>query len=77
MVVVRIALLMRGNHDVRADTATAVHDLFGPDYSDAFADEDPGVRLNESDFPVRLRNRPRRIFGTTIQLRNRGAGSAA
>lgn len=77
VLVVRIALVIRGNHALRADTTDRVHDLFGADYSDAFASTDPGVRLRESALAASERNRARRLFSTTIQLRNRTAGGGA
>ncbi|HEY4542731.1 MAG TPA: PilW family protein [Noviherbaspirillum sp.] len=73
---VRIALLMRGSHVTRADVADQSYHLFGQEYSDAFADQDPGVHLNEGDFPVAERSRARRVFSGTVHLRNASAGSA-
>lgn len=77
VVVVRIALLMRGNHsNTRADAASRVYELFGPDYAKAHADVDRGVRIDERAMPAAQRQRLRAVFGTTIQLRNRAGGGA-
>ncbi len=77
VVAVKVALLLRGNHGVRADTPDSRYDLFGKDYADANADTDKGVRIDETAIPAALRNRLRKVFSTTIQLRNRSAGSMA
>lgn len=75
--VVRIALLMHGSHVARADRPVAEYDLFGKDYADLFASDDPGVRIRESALPAATRSRHRRVFGMTIQLRNRLSGESA
>jgi type IV pilus assembly protein PilW len=77
VLVVRIALLMRGRYRVRTDATDRVYDLFGAAYADAYSATDPGVRLSESMLPAGERNRPRRVFSATIQLRNRAAGGGA
>lgn len=76
VVVVRIALLMQGSHSVRTDTPDNVIDLFGADYSDAFAAVDTGTRIRESALPVEHRGRRRAVFSTAVQVRNRVAGGA-
>lgn len=77
VVAVRVALLVRGRNASRADESVGHHDLFGPDYSELAAAVDPGVRIRESTLPAAERSRLRRVFSTTILLRNRSAGSAA
>lgn len=77
VVAVRVALLVRGTGNGRIDTAATRHDLFGPDYSDIAAAQDPGVRILESGIAAGERNRMRRVFSTTIHLRNRSGGSAS
>ncbi|HVL76105.1 MAG TPA: PilW family protein, partial [Noviherbaspirillum sp.] len=74
---VRIALLVRGANPARADLPGTRYDLFGADYSLAAGGADPGVRIEESAIAAGERNRMRRVFSTTIQLRNRSAGSGA
>jgi type IV pilus assembly protein PilW len=76
IVVLRVALLVRGHHGSRTDRAVAEFDAFGKDYADAYAASDPGVRIRESELPAAARNRPRRLFTATIQLRNQSGGSA-
>jgi len=74
--VVKVALLVRGNHNTRADVADAEYDLFGSDYAEANAASDAGVRIEEAGMPPAERRRLRKMFAATIQLRNQAAGSA-
>ncbi len=75
VVVVKAALLVRGTQNSIADGTTAQYDLFGSDYSDANAAIDKGVRILQSDLSKSVRNKPRRTFVSTIQLRNQSSGS--
>lgn len=75
-VVIRIALLVRGSGRTRVDTLATEYDLFGKEYADTFAAADPGVRIREEDLPESVRNRARRVFALTIQLRNQSGGGA-
>ncbi|MGH8806964.1 MAG: PilW family protein [Noviherbaspirillum sp.] len=70
IVVVKVALLVRGTQNARADSLTIQHDLFGKEYADANAATDPGVRIKEETLRSTVRNRLRRTFLSTIQLRN-------
>jgi type IV pilus assembly protein PilW len=70
VVVVKLALLLRGTQNARADTPTAQYDLFGKDYADKYASTDVGTRIKEADLPAAARNRGRKLFTATIQLRN-------
>lgn len=70
VVVIKVALLLRGSQNSRPGTATAEYDLFGPDYSDEHGATDVGTRIREADLPVAERNRARKTFAATIQLRN-------
>lgn len=74
VVVVKVALLLRGTQGNGAAARGAIYDLFGKDYADANASVDIGTRIKESDMPAPIRNRARRIFMQTIQVRNRSAG---
>lgn len=74
VVVVKVALLMRGEHPSRTDALKAEYDLFGKDYSDANAANDRGVHIKEADMQQSVRNRLRKIFNATIQVRNLSAG---
>lgn len=67
---VKLALLLHGEHNTRADTVVRRFDLFGPAYSDGHGD-DLGVRIVEGIFPESQRWRARRTFGMTVALRNR------
>lgn len=67
---IKLALLLHGEHNTRADTVDARYDLFGPAYSEAHG-EDVGVRVSEARLPPSQRLRARRVFGMTVALRNR------
>jgi len=67
---VRVALLLHGESNTRADTGAAQYDLFGPAYSDAHGD-DEGVRIVEASLPASQRARARRVVSMTVALRNR------
>lgn len=75
VVVVKIALLVRGSQNIRTDALVAQHDLFGKDYGDANSSTDSGTRIKEDALPLAVRNRLRKVFTATIQLRNQSAGS--
>lgn len=74
---IRIAILVRGTQPARDDDLSAVHELFGPEYANAHAARDRGTSVAERDIPSAERNRLRKIFEQTIQLRNDVAGAAA
>lgn len=67
---VKLALLLHGENNTRADTVARRFDLFGPAYADGHGD-DLGVRVAEGIFPESRRWRARRVFGMTVALRNR------
>lgn len=69
VVAVRIAMLIHGAHLAGVERMSAEHDLFGKDYANAFADSDKGVRIRDAEMPTLQRGRVRRIFATTIHLR--------
>jgi type IV pilus assembly protein PilW len=71
---VRVALLLHGPGP-GAERAGLVYDLFGADYSDRFAGDDSGVRIDEAPMGLPLRMRERRLFASTILLRNPAAGA--
>lgn len=74
---IRIAMLIRGTQAARDDALGARYDLFGALYSDAHAANDKGVRIEEGALSAAARNRIRKVFEQTIQLRNDAAGSHA
>lgn len=63
---VRVALLLHGGPGGSARTPLA-YELFGSGYSAA---DDPGTRIEEARLPPALRWRERRLFSTTIAMRN-------
>ncbi len=73
VVAVKVALLLRGARTQRADAQNMVYDLFGAAYDDK---ADLGSQFSEADpgLPASERSRTRKVFSTTIQLRNRAAG---
>lgn len=77
IVAIKVAILMRGENPVRSDVLTKTLDLFGKDYADAIGDADPGTRVTEKTLPAKSRNRMRKIFVATIQLRNQDMGNPA
>lgn len=77
IVALKVALLMRGAHAVRADALAKSYELFGEDYGDAYAGIDPGTRIDEIKLPAKSRNRIRKAFIATIRLRNQNAGGPA
>lgn len=68
---VRLALLLHGDANSRPDSEAVQFDVFGKAYADGFAAQDPGVRIAEQNLPPALQRRARRVFGTTIAVRNR------
>ncbi|RJG08011.1 pilus assembly protein PilW [Noviherbaspirillum cavernae] len=77
VVTVKVALLLRGSQPTREGTPNLVYDLFGKDYADANATTDIGTRIKEMALPNSIRNRARKAFAMSIQLRNQAAGSGA
>ena len=67
---IKVGLVLHGEQRVRANTSPVVFNVFGPDYADALAAADPGTRLDEGDMPGPMRERERRLFSSTIMLRN-------
>jgi type IV pilus assembly protein PilW len=68
---IKVGLVLHGEKRVRANTASVVFDVFGPAYGNAVGSGDPGTRINEGEMPGTLRERERRLFSSTIMLRNR------
>lgn len=77
IVAIKVALLMRGENPVRTDVLTKTLDLFGKDYADGIGNADEGTRTAEKTLPAKSRNRMRKIFVATIQLRNQDMGNPA
>lgn len=74
---VRIAVLVRGANNSRVPTGKTktVYDLFGDEYSSMHASDDKGTHLSESDFSKSVRQRPRKVYTATVQLRNEASGA--
>lgn len=75
VVSVKVSLLLRGSVPARMDKPAVEYHLFGKDY--AAGGTDTGTKVKEESIPIKFRNRLRRQFGTTLQLKNRSTGSAA
>jgi type IV pilus assembly protein PilW len=75
VVTVKLALLVRGAENARADALTIQYDLFGKEYADA-TPTDVGVRIKEENLSQSVRGRIRKVFASTIQLRNQSVGGA-
>ena len=67
---IKVGLILHGEKRVRLNAQPATFDVFGPAYTDALGAADPGTRISESDMPGSLRERERRLFSSTIMLRN-------
>lgn len=76
VVLVKVALLIRSAKGGRNDAQKMRFDLFGKDYADAHASSDKGTSIEEGKLSASVRNRIRKIFAVTVQLRNTPAGSA-
>lgn len=67
---IKVGLILHGEKRVRTNAEPLTFDLFGPAYAEALGGADPGTRISESDMPGSLRERERRLFSSTIMLRN-------
>jgi type IV pilus assembly protein PilW len=67
---VKVSLLLHGARRSRTDSEPAVYDLFGSAYGDTFSAGDRGTRILERQLPADLRSRERKLFSSTILLRN-------
>lgn len=77
VVAVKVAVLIRGRHTSRGTGSDANHELFGETYSSIYAQDDAGVRISGAQLPQAVRGRMRKVFSTTIRLRNAPAGGGA
>lgn len=67
---IRVGLVVHGARPARTGEEPMVFDLFGPAYSDSFGAADRGVRLDEAPMPEHLRRRERKVFASSVVLRN-------
>jgi type IV pilus assembly protein PilW len=72
---IRFAMLVRGGELARNDATNHTYHLFGEGYSAVHATQDKGARISEQELPSATRNRVRKLFSQTIQLRNDAMGS--
>jgi type IV pilus assembly protein PilW len=77
VVSVKLALLLCGSRPLGATTAGGRFDLFGADYARLQGAVDPGSSISVQALPAASRGRQRKLFSTTVQLRNHAAGSGA
>lgn len=70
---IKVALLLHGEAHTGPQADSATYDLFGSAYAEAAQGRDPGVRIQEGRLPPDLKARARRVFSTSIALRNGGA----
>lgn len=70
--IVKVALLLHGDPHSRMAGQPARYDLHGSAYADAMGDGDAGVRIEERLLSTEQRQRVRRVFETSISLRNPG-----
>ncbi len=66
----KVGLVLHGHRPLQAAAPPAVFDLFGPGYSEAQGKADTGARIREGELPQALQARARRMFVTTVMLRN-------
>lgn len=71
---IRFSLLIRGAEQTRQDALSNTYDLFGEDYSALFSSIDDGVLIDETKLPRKERSRIRKVFTTTVFLRNDAGG---
>lgn len=69
---VKVALLLHGEAHSRVGGQPATYELHGRAYDDAMGGRDAGVRIDERLLPPEQRQRTRRVFESTITLRNPG-----
>ena len=67
VVSIKVALLLHGDEASGGPLASTEYRLFGPAYSGA---GDPGTSVREADMERSMRQRERRLFATTVVLRN-------
>lgn len=77
VVTLKIALLVCGTNKIQTAVASPTFDLLGKEYSNAQGAVDKGVHLSDTDFSEATRSRMRRIYTTTVQLRNQSSGAGA
>jgi len=69
---IKVGLLLRGEDYSRNGAASAQYDLLGGAYTGSMADSDRGTHIDEHLLPNSERQRVRRVFETSVALRNAG-----
>jgi type IV pilus assembly protein PilW len=67
---IKVSLLLHGAKRSRTDREPALYDLFGSAHGERFGAVDRGTRVREEQLPDELRARERKLFSSTILLRN-------
>ncbi|MFZ6693405.1 PilW family protein [Undibacterium sp. SXout20W] len=67
---VKIAMLISGGEVSRHESATKTYNLFGDEYAAIASSFDRGTTVSEVEISAARRNRLRKIFASTIVLRN-------
>lgn len=73
VVAVKVALLVRGTQNALADGVNRQYALFGQDYCLRHKTADKGSCLSDEEFSLKERGRLRKVFTTTISIRNQSA----
>ncbi len=73
---IQVALLVRSAPGVRSGEQRQRFDLFGQDYATSHSELDKGTSISEADLPAKELGRMRKVFRSTIYMRN-AEGSAA
>lgn len=67
---IKVALLVSGAQNSRQDEAKTTYDLFGAGYASTSSGVDKGTTVKDADIPESRRNRIRKVYNATIQVRN-------
>jgi type IV pilus assembly protein PilW len=70
VVSMKVGLVLHGQQPLPEPPAAGLFDAFGKTYADAQEGADPGTRLRPQLLAPELQRRERRVFATTIALRN-------
>ncbi|WP_227869706.1 PilW family protein [Undibacterium parvum] len=70
ILLVKVAILVRGKENARTDATTSTYNLFGSAYATANSSNDKGTTISEVNLAADTRNRIRKVYSVTIQLRN-------
>lgn len=74
VVSLKLALLVRATQAGKQGATDGQFNLFGDDYARLYQAGDPGSTIFEAQLPAPSRNRQRKVFASTIYLRNQNSG---